>query len=174
MAALGAGNIYYRAYSTKDGAIAIGALSPTLWAKVRTALGTKFMGMADPEFNPLDPEWETAAAMSLQEVEAHVRSKTTAEWREIFKANGVPNGSLKFPEDMVDDEQVVANGGIVHLDHDLSGPQRQVGPVLQMSESPLAAKGASPPLGRDTDVTSEGAGYSADQIVALRESGSIA
>lgn len=174
MAALGAGNIYYRAYSTKDGAIAIGALSPTLWEKVRTALDTDFMGMADPEFNPLDPEWAAAAAAKLQVVEEHVRSKTTAEWGEIFTANGVPNGSLKFPEDMIDDEQVNANNGIVSLEHDLSGPQRQVGPVLQMSETPLAAQGASPPLGRDTDAILERAGYGADEIASLRESGAIA
>jgi crotonobetainyl-CoA:carnitine CoA-transferase CaiB-like acyl-CoA transferase len=174
MAAIGAGNIYYRAYSTKDGAIAIGALSPTLWEKVRAALDTDFLGMADPEFNPLDPEWAATATAKLQVVEEHVRSKTTAEWGEIFTANGVPNGSLKFPEDMIDDEQVNANNGIVNLDHDLSGPQRQVGPVLQMSESPLAAQGASPPLGRDTDAILERAGYSAEEIAALRESGAIA
>ena len=173
-ASITAGNIYYRAYSTHDGAIAIGALSPALWEKVRTALETDFLGMADPEFNPLDPEWAAAAAVKLQEIEDHVRTKTTAEWGEIFTANGVPNGSLKFPEDMIDDEQVVANGGIVNLDHDLSGPQRQVGPVLKMSESPLEAQGASPPLGRDTDAILSAAGYGDDEIASLRESGAIA
>ena len=173
-AVLGAGNIYYRAYSTQDGAIAIGALSPTLWEKVRAALDTDFLGMADPEFDPLDPESAAAAGVRLLEIEEHVRSKTTAEWREIFTANGVPNGSLRFPEDMADDEQVVANDGIVNLEHDLSGPQRQVGPVIKMSESPLAAQGASPPLGRDTDAILTSAGYSAGEIAALREGGAIA
>jgi len=173
-AVLDAGNIYYRAYSTQDGAIAIGALSPTLWEKVRAALDTDFLGMADPEFNPIDPESAAAASARLLEIEDHVRSKTTAEWREIFNANGVPNGSLKFPEDMVDDEQVVANDGIVTLEHDLSGPQRQVGPVIRMSESPLVAQDASPPLGRDTNAILTSAGYSAGEIATLREGGAIA
>jgi crotonobetainyl-CoA:carnitine CoA-transferase CaiB-like acyl-CoA transferase len=174
LSVLSAGNIYYRAYSTRDGAIAIGALSPTLWEKVRTALDTDFMGMADPEFNPLDPEWAAAAGGKLQEVEEHVRSKTTAEWGKIFTANGVPNGSLQFSEDMLDDAQVIANDSVVNLDHELSGPQRQVGPVLKMSESPLAAQGASPPLGRDTDAILGAAGYSTEDIAALRESGAVA
>ena len=73
-----------------------------------------------------------------------------------------------------DDEQVVANGGIVHLEHALSGPQRQVGPMLQMSESPLAAQGASPPLGRDTDAILAEAGYNADEVAELRDAGTIA
>ena len=174
MATLGAGNIYYRAYSTKDGAIAVGALSPTLWAKVRGALDTEFMGMADPEFNPLDQAWAANALQQVAGIEEHVRSKTTAEWSEILTGAGVPNGSLKFPEDMIDDEQVNANGGVVNLEHELSGPQRQVGPVLKMSESPLAAQGPSPVLGRDTDAILGEAGYDADEIAALREAGAIA
>ena len=48
-------NIYYRPYQTSDGAVVIGALSPSLWAKVRAALDTDFLGIADPAFNPLDP-----------------------------------------------------------------------------------------------------------------------
>jgi len=174
LAVLGAGNIYYRAYSTRDGAIAIGALSPTLWEKVRTALDTDFLGIADPTYDPLNPEWAAGAAVRLAEVEEHVRTRTTAEWSDIFTANGVPNGALQFPEDMVDDPQVVANGGIVELEHELSGPQRQVGPVIKMSASPLAAQGPSPVLGRHTDEILGAAGYSEDEVAALRDAGAIA
>jgi crotonobetainyl-CoA:carnitine CoA-transferase CaiB-like acyl-CoA transferase len=173
-AMIGAGNIYYRAFSTQDGAIAIGALSPTLWAKVRAALDTDFLGLADPEFNPTNAEWGANAVQQVAVIEEHVRSKTTAEWEAIFTANGVPNGALEFPEDMVDDPQVLANDGIVELEHDLSGPQRQVGPVLKMSATPLAAQGASPPLGRDTEAILAEAGYSTDEIATLREAGAIA
>ncbi|MDA0352750.1 MAG: CoA transferase [Chloroflexi bacterium] len=174
LAILGAGNIYYRAYSTQDGAIAIGALSPTLWAKVRTALDTDFMGIADPGYDPTNAEWAATAAVRLAEVEEHVRSRPTAEWEDIFTANGVPNGPLNFPEDMANDPQVLANGGIVELEHDLSGPQRQVGPVLQMSATPLRAQGAAPPLGRDTDAVLTEVGYTAEEIVAFRTGGAIA
>ncbi len=174
LAVLGAGNIYYRAYSTLDGAIAIGALSPTLWAKVRTSLDTDFLGIADPEYNPLDPEWAAGAAKAVLAIEEHVRSRTSADWGDIFTANGVPNGTLNFPEDMNEHPQVLANDGIVELEHDLSGPQRQVGPVIKMSGSPLAAQGASPPLGRDTDAVLTEAGYSAEEIATLRDSGAIA
>ncbi len=171
---LGLGNIYYRAYSTEDGAIAVGALSPTLWEKVRNAVETEFLGLADPSFNPTDPAWVANAHEQVARVEANLRSRTTAEWEEIFTANGVPNGALRFPEDMVDDPQVLANDGIVALEHELSGPQRQAAPVLKMSAAPLAAQGSSPPLGRDTDAILAEAGYRPDEIAALREGGAVA
>ena len=63
---------------------------------------------------------------------------------------------------------------VVDLNHDLSGPQRQVGPLLKMSATPVEPQGSSPPLGRDTDDIVAGAGYSADDLADLRERGIIA
>ena len=170
---LSEGNIYYRPYSTRDGAIAVGALSSSLWTKVRAALGTNFLGMADPEFNPQDSSWVSSAREEVQKIEEHVQSKTTKEWEKIFTEHGVPNGALNFPEDLINDEQVIQNDGIIHLTHDLSGEQRQVGPLLKMSKTPLGANLASPPLGRDTESILSNAGYSIEQIEKLRTNGTI-
>ncbi len=174
MKALAVGNIYYRPYATKDGALAIGALSASLWAKVRQAIGTDFLGMADPAYNPLDPEWRAKAEAAVAEVEEKLRSKTTQEWMEIFDREGVPAGPVQFPEDLIDDPQVQANEMIASLEHELSGPQRQVGPIIQMAKTPLAAQGPSPVLGRHTDDYARLAGYSDDEIARLREQGILA
>jgi crotonobetainyl-CoA:carnitine CoA-transferase CaiB-like acyl-CoA transferase len=174
MKVLAAGNIYYRAYATKDGALAVGALSASLWAKVRKAIGTEFLGMADPQYNPLDAAWQAKAHTAVAEVEQILRSKTTEEWMEIFDREGVPAGPVNFPEDLIDDPQVQANEMMVSLDHELAGPQRQVGPILGMSKTPLAAQGASPRLGADTDDYVRRAGYSDAEIAKLREQGLIA
>ena len=63
---------------------------------------------------------------------------------------------------------------VVDLNHDLSGPQRQVGPLLKMSGTPTAAQGSSPPLGRDTDEIVGSAGYGDEEIAELRSRGIIA
>lgn len=173
-AAYSVANIYYRAFQTKDGAVVVGALSPGLFEKVRNALGTDFMGMADPEMNPMDPGWLESARERVAAIEASVKEKTTEEWLAIFAEHGVPSGPINFPEDMAHDPQVEANEMVVDLEHDTTGPQRQVGPLLKMSESPLAAQGSSPPLGRDTDDIVGSAGYSAEEIADLRERGVIA
>jgi crotonobetainyl-CoA:carnitine CoA-transferase CaiB-like acyl-CoA transferase len=169
-----AGNIYYRAYATKDGAIAVGALSPTLWAKVRAAIPTEFLGFADPNYNPLDPDYAKQAAAGVQAVEAQFREKTTEEWLQILENNGVPSGPVNFVEDVMHDPQVLANTIPVQLEHELSGPQTQVGPMLRMSKTPLEAQGASPALGKHTDEVLASAGYAEEQIKALRERGVIA
>ena len=148
---LGAVNIYYRCWETSDGAVAIGALSPSLWAKVRDALETDFLGFADPTLDMTDPESIAGGVARVRELEAQVRARTTADWLQRFEQCGVPCGPIRFAEELIDDEQLSANQMIVELNHDLSGPQRQVGPLLQMSATPLEARTSSPPLGRDTE-----------------------
>ncbi len=169
----GIANIYYRPYQTKDGAIAVGALSSSLWAKVRTALQTDFLGWADPDLASATPEWIENATKQVQELEAFVRSKTTDEWMKILDKEGVPGGPVNFPEDMLTDPQVLANDMLVELNHDLTGPQTQVGPIIKMSATPLSTD-ASPPLGRDTDTYAKLAGYSDAEILKLREVGTLA
>ncbi len=162
------GNIYYRCYATSDGAVAVGALSPTLWAKVRAAVGTDFLGMADPAYNMADPDYAEVARGCVAEVEETFRGKTTAEWLVILERNGVPSGPINFVDDMLSDPQVVANDIPVTVEHELSGPQTHVGPMLRMSKTPLEVQGPSPVLGKHTDEIVGGLGYSAEQRDALR------
>ena len=170
---LGAVNIYYRCWETSDGAVAIGALSPSLWAKVRDALETDFLGFADPTLDMTDPESVAGGVARVRELEAQVRARTTADWLERFEQCGVPCGPIRFAEELIDDEQLSANHMIVELNHDLSGPQRQVGPLLQMSVTPLEAQASSPPLGRDTEPILRSIGYGNAEISELRANGII-
>ena len=58
-------HIYYRTYRTKDGAVVVGALSPSLWAKVRAALNTDFLGSADPNYDVQNPTYMAWAAAEV-------------------------------------------------------------------------------------------------------------
>ncbi|MDP2328192.1 MAG: CoA transferase [Dehalococcoidia bacterium] len=169
-----AANIYYRTYETSDGAIAIGALSPTLWAKVRAAFGTDFLGMADPNYNVQDEAWMSVARAKVAEVEEIVRGNSTAWWIEHLEKNGVPAGPVNFVEDMLADPQSIANGIPVQVEHPLSGPQTQVGPVLKMSGTPLSVQGPSPILGQHSFELAQEAGLTADQIADLVARGILA
>ena len=172
--AQGALNIYYRCYETRDGAVAIGALSASLWAKVRAALETDFLGFADPDLDPTDPQQYTEAVARVREIEARVRAHSTEHWLQRFDKHGVPSGPINFAEELAEEPQVVANGMVVDLNHDLAGPQRQVGPLFKMSATPTAPQGSSPPLGRDTDAIVASAGYSPNDLADLRSRGIIA
>ena len=164
-------NSVYRAYTTKDGALAIGALSASLRAKVRKAIGTDYLGADDPDYDLENPEWVEQGVAAVRAIEEKMKTKTTAEWMEIFDREGVPAGPVNFAEDLPDDPQVIENEMMVELDHDLSGPELQVAPLLTFHHAPLRAQSASPPLGRDTDRIVEGAGFTPEQIGAMRERG---
>jgi crotonobetainyl-CoA:carnitine CoA-transferase CaiB-like acyl-CoA transferase len=173
-AAPGRGGMFYRAYRTRDGAVALGALSAPLRAKARRALESDFLGQEDPDYDPLDPGFREKARAATLEVEARMLQKTTAQWLEIFMREGVPAGPVQFPEDMAEDPQVLANQLMVEVEHEVSGPQKMVGPILKFSSAGAAEMRGSPPLGRDTDACLREAGYGDDDIAALRASGVVA
>jgi crotonobetainyl-CoA:carnitine CoA-transferase CaiB-like acyl-CoA transferase len=166
--------VYYRAYVTKDGAVAVGALSPTLRAKVRAAIPTDYLGLYDPAFDARNPEHVATADIEVAKVEARFREFTTAEWLERLEQYGVPCGPVNFVEEAMLDPQTLANEMTVTIEHEISGPQTQVSPLLRMSATPLAAQGPSPVLGRHTDEVLRGAGYTDAEITVLRDCGAIA
>ena len=107
-------------------------------------------------------------------VEQQIAQQSTAYWLETLESAGVPVTELFFTEELSQHPHVLANDYVVELEHDLAGTERMVAPPLRMSKSPVRPRGASPPLGRDTDEILEATGYSSDEIAALRSSGVVA
>ncbi|MDA0364835.1 MAG: CoA transferase [Chloroflexi bacterium] len=167
-----AGNIYYRSYLTKDGAVAIGALSASLRAKVRAVLAVEH-NRDDPGYDAADAEQQRIDLALTARVEAMLSAESTAYWEERFERGGVPVSPVYFAQELETHPQVLANAYLVELEHDLTGPQTMLAPPWKMSETPPAAQSAAPPLGRDTDAILGGVGYSADEISALRANGII-
>jgi formyl-CoA transferase len=168
----GRANIYYRCFVTSDGMIAIGALSPSLRAKVRAVLDIEH-NIDEPGYDPRSPEQRVLDEELTASVEAKVRARPTQYWLEAFKAGGVPVSTVNFAHELIDHPQLAANGYVVELEHELSGPYRVAAPPWKMSATPVEAQGASPPLGRDTVSLLASAGYSDDEIGDLRKSGVI-
>ncbi len=169
-----AGNVYYRVYQTRDGFLAMGALSMALRLKVLAATGLK-----DPRFKPdgsfeVNPEgWQERGPLFVKEAEALFRTKTTGEWMELFEKHGVPAGPLYFIEELFNHPQTLANGLQVELDHPLLGPLKMVGPAFQMSETPLEAAVPSPMLGEHNDEVLAEAGLTPEQVDQLRAAGVV-
>ena len=162
------GGLFYRCYLTSDGAIAVGALSKSLRAKVRRAVGTDFLAQDAPDYDPRNPDFIARSRAATREVEATLAEKTTREWLEIFEREGVPAGPVKFPEDMADDPQVCANELMIDLEHEISGPQRAVGPMIRFGCFKGQPSAASPRLGAHTERLLREAGYDGEEIIRLR------
>lgn len=166
------GNVYYRCFLTKDGAIAIGALSASLREKVRKSLGFEH-NRDEPGYNAVDPEQMKVDQAIREHVEALFLTRTNAEWEEILEKGGVPVAPVLFTQELIDHPVVQANGYVVEVEHELVGPMRMQAPPWKMSVSNPTPQGASPVLGKHNDDILKGLGYTEEQIEEMRAAGAV-
>ena len=167
------GNVYYRVFPTADGFVAVGCLSTPLRRRLLAAIDMQDwrVGKAPQEIDYSDPEVLEYCKQLIADVEAIFVGRTTDDWLRILDGAGVPAGPLKFTEELLDDAQVLENNFVTSVEHSLMGPVRMAGPMIQMSQTPLAPQGASPTLGQHTDDVLRELGYDDERIAALREAG---
>ena len=164
------GNIYYRTYKTKDGVLATACLSEPLRKKMADALGLYDMRF-EVGYDPYSDQAQQFADELLPKAEALLLTKTTENWIQILDSAGVPCGPVLFTEELLEHEQVIANDLVVELEHSKVGNVRMVGPILQMTDTPLEVKSAAPALGENTDEVLGSLGYSLDEIQRFRDDG---
>ena len=169
----GAFRLFYGGYGAKDGAIILGALTDSNRDQIRTAIGLADDPTGEPGFNGLDPANADLIAETGERIRAIFRTKTVAEWTAALDAAGAPASVVNLPEEMSDDPQVVAAGLMLDLEHELVGPVRMVGPMVQMSATPTGSSLASPPLDAHTDEVLGELGIAAEEIAELRAAGVI-
>jgi crotonobetainyl-CoA:carnitine CoA-transferase CaiB-like acyl-CoA transferase len=164
--------LYYGGYDTKAGAIVLGAVTQQNRDTLR-----RILGMDD---DTDDPDFDAAASDADERIEAYraviqerLNERTADEWVEVFLEAGVPATLVNFPEEMAEDPQVVAMGFMSELTHPITGPQRVVGPIVRMSETPPRASRSAPPLAAHTREVLAECGLSTAEIDALVISGIV-
>lgn len=103
-----------------------------------------------------------------------VRTRDKHQWIALLEAAGVPCGPINDLAEVFENEQVVARGMKVEVDHPLGGAVRLVRNPIRMSATPPEAKSAPPLLGQHTEqVLKSLLGYDDGAIGCLRASSVI-
>ena len=148
----------YGIYATADGYI---TLSLTPFDKLRSV------------FSPGALEGFTAADQMAQRIDfdarvaEEMRSKTTAEWTEIFRRESIWHAPVNEYPDVVEDEQVKFNQVFLTMEHPVAGTVRVLGHPNQYDGQPLPLRRLPPELGEHSAEVLAELGYSEEHIGQL-------
>lgn len=152
--------VYLRTYDTADAPIAIACGSRSLREKFLAVVG-----VADEQLEATDSEDQNAHYDRLmREVEAAMREHTSAEWTRRLNAAGVPVAAVRFPVEMFDDEQALANGMFHRVDHATAGEFTVLSPPVGLSGDGFRAREAMAPFASETRAILGELGFSASAV----------
>lgn len=162
----------FEPFDTADGQLMVAAGNDLLWAALCRAIGRAELA-DDPRFrtNPLRHEHYEPMRALLAET---FRQRSTAAWRGILDAAGVPNGPINDVADLTRDPQIQAREMLQEVVHPLAGRTLLPGVPIKLSETPGAIRSPAPLLGQHTtEVLADWLGYDAAQVAALRQAGAL-
>jgi formyl-CoA transferase len=158
-------------FKTADGAINIASAGGPIYLRLCAALGAPQLGT--------DPRFATAAARLANRdqlnalIEEITLTRKSAEWIELLNEASVPSGPINRMDEVFADPQVRHLGMARGIDSKKRGHMEVVGQAVSLSRTPWALRMATPEHGEHTDEIMQQAGYSGDEISALRRDGVI-
>ena len=162
----------YETFRTSDGEIAVAVGSERQWSRFCEALGLSTL-VADERFATNRERVRNRDELRALLADVIVR-RPTGEWLAALTAAEVPVGQVRDMAQVFSDPHVLARDMVVRVDHPTVGQVRLPGIPWKFEATPGSIRRAPPLLGQHTDEIMTELGYSAAEIVALRESGSAA
>mgnify|MGYP000532441349 CR=1 FL=1 len=162
---------YYRAYKTKNGALALGCLA--MHARKRIA---SLFNLEDVRFDQqkkFSPEEMLKIGKDFeQKMENKFLQKNTDDWIAYLRSHDIPCEPMQFTEELVDNKQAIENNYVIELDHKTAGKVRSSGPIFNVSTG-NAQLNTAPLLGENTKEVLLNIGYDEKQIKSLYENNFI-
>jgi crotonobetainyl-CoA:carnitine CoA-transferase CaiB-like acyl-CoA transferase len=161
-------------YATADGMLCVLIYNDKHWRSFFAAIGEADGLGRDPRFST-----HGARAANIDAVYAEVsrimRTRGTAQWRELLDAADVPNMPMNSPADLLVNPQLRATGFMQDAVHPSEGPIHVMAHPTRWSATP-PGRGfePAPRLGEHTVQVLREAGYPPDRIADMLASGACA
>lgn len=157
----------YRPYACADGWVTFGALEPKFFGAWCRGVGREDL---------IEQQFQPPGSDAHREVEAVFASRTRDQWAEFAAEHDCCLEPLLELEEALESELTRAREMVVSLDQPgAAEPIRQLGLPIKLSRTPgEPTRSPGPVLGGDTDAVLAAAGYGAEEIAALKESGAVA
>ena len=120
-----------------------------------------------------DPRFKTPALRQknindrLIMTQEALHERSAEEWLERLTREGVPCAPVLTRTQMLSNPQVVANGIVVEIEHEVAGLLRQARPAARFSGTPATIRHGGPALGEQTHQVLAELGYTPADIDAL-------
>ena len=150
-------------FETADGYITAGAMSNKEWEGMVRAL-ERPEWLEDERFRT--PAGRMKHADVRLEMTAEVlKTRTSAEWLARLDAEQVPCAPALSREEMLSNEQILANQLIVESEHPYAGRMRMTRPAARFEETPAELRLPAPMLGEHTDEVLTEMGVSSERLM---------
>ena len=162
---LAGGALCYLPYEAADGWVTCGALEPKFWAAFCD-------GVDRPDL--VEKQFEAPGSEAWQEVAAIFRDHTRNEWRTFNDERDCCIEPVLDLDEALDSLLVRSRQMVVEIEQPQLGTVRQLGNPVKLSRTPADPTRPAPAFGEHTDEVLAEAGYSAEEIAAMKESGAAA
>jgi crotonobetainyl-CoA:carnitine CoA-transferase CaiB-like acyl-CoA transferase len=164
---LAGGIICYRPYRCADGYVTLGALEPKFWAEFCRGVGRE--DLLEHAFDPPGSEAHQAVCEVFS-------SRTREEWRAFASDHDCCLEPVLDLDEALFSPLVAEREMVVELTQPgVERPVKLLGAPVKLSRTPAdPVRAPGPGLGDHTDEVLAAAGYSAEDIAALHETGAVA
>ncbi len=166
-------NPIFNIFGCGDGKwLALGCVqADRFWSDLCDVLGLGELA-EDPRFADMGARNQHGAEL-VPELDRAFAARPRDEWLSRLTVRDIPCAPVNDYADLLTDPQVAANEYIVDVEHPSLGPVKEVGIPIRLSETPGKIRRLAPEFGQHTEEVLLEAGYTWDEIGALREKGAL-